>query len=137
MELWTVTLPLLVLQALGMAMVVSPLSTAVMLATPDADTGLASGINHAVARAAGLIAVAALGAAAGIVFSLTADGALPGIEFGARPETALDPAAEALRVSASNYAFEVVAGVAALLALISAAVAWFTQPAWRAGKKPG
>jgi len=136
MQLWTVTLPLLVLQALGMAMVVSPLSAAVMLATPDADTGLASGINHAVARAAGLIAVAALGAASGIVFALTTDGALPGVEFGALPETQLDAAAEALRVAASNHAFEVVAGVSALLAFASAGIAWFTQPAWAAGKRP-
>ena len=68
MLLWEVTLPILVLSAAGMAMLVSPLSAAVMLATPDADTGLASGVNNAVARAAGLIAVAALGAVASVVF---------------------------------------------------------------------
>ena len=69
MLLWEVTLPILALNAAGMAMLVSPLSAAVMLATPDSDTGLASGVNNAVARAAGLMAVAALGAVASLVFA--------------------------------------------------------------------
>ena len=69
MLLWEVTLPILALNAAGMAMLVSPLSAAVMLATPDSDTGLASGVNNAVARAAGLMAVAALGAVASVVFA--------------------------------------------------------------------
>ena len=41
MLVWQVTVPILLLQAAGMAMLVSPLSAAVMRATPDADTGLA------------------------------------------------------------------------------------------------
>ncbi|MGE3305946.1 MAG: MFS transporter [Rhizobiaceae bacterium] len=136
MQMWTVTLPLLGLQALGMAMLVSPLSAAVMLATPDADTGLASGVNNAVARAAGLIAVAALGAVAAIVFAATAGDAGTGLEFGARPDTAPDPAAETLRVAASNQAFAVIAWVSAALCLVAALVAWLTQPSWRPGEKP-
>ena len=70
MLLWQVTLPVLLLNAAGMAMLVSPLSAAVMLATPDRHTGLASGVNNAVARAAGLMAVAALGAVASVVFAV-------------------------------------------------------------------
>ena len=66
MLLWQVTLPVLLLSAAGMALLVSPLSAAVMLATPDRHTGLASGVNNAVARAAGLMAVAALGAVASV-----------------------------------------------------------------------
>ena len=82
MLLWQVTLPVLLLNAAGMAMLVSPLSAAVMLATPDRHTGLASGVNNAVARAAGLMAVAALGAVASVVFAATAGANLPGSSSG-------------------------------------------------------
>jgi len=128
MDLWRVTLPLLVLQGAGMALLVSPVSAAVMLATPDSDTGLASGINHAVARAAGLIAVAGLGSIAGIVFNNVYGGAASGVEFGALPAAPLPADAEALRVAASNAAFEAICYAASVLCLVSAAIAWFTQP---------
>jgi len=77
MQLWTVTFPILIVKGLGMAVLISPLSTAVMRATPDEDTGLASGVNNAVARAAGLIAVAALGAVAALVFAAASGGGAP------------------------------------------------------------
>lgn len=129
MQLWTVTFPAMLLQGAGMALMVSPLSTAVMMATPDSDTGLASGVNNAVARAAGLIAVAGLGSVAGLVFAAVMGGAqVTGVEFGAAPEAALDAGAEALRIDASNRAFQAIALISAVLCLISAAVAWWTQP---------
>ena len=137
MMLWEVTVPVYLLGAAGMALLISPLSAAVMLATPDADTGLASGVNNAVARAAGLIAVAAFGAMASLVFASVAGGALPGIEFGQKVTTALDPAAEALRVAAANRAFQAIAAAASAICFLAAAIAWFTQPSWRAGEKPG
>jgi len=130
MRMWEVTLPILLLQAAGMAMLVSPLSTAVMLATSDSDTGLASGVNNAVARAAGLMAVAALGAVASVVFASVLGGGMIGIEFGARPESALEPAAEALRIAASNRAFQAIAGISAAMCFLAATIAWFTQPSW-------
>ncbi len=136
MAMWSVTLPILALHAVGMALLVSPLSAAVMLATPDTDTGLASGVNHAVARAAGLLAVAGLGALAALIFAAQGAGALPGVEYGAVVEPPLDAAAEAIRVGAANRAFAAVAGVAALMCLISAAIAWFTQPSWERGRGP-
>ena len=120
MLLWQVTLPVLLLNAAGMAMLVSPLSAAVMLATPDRHTGLASGVNNAVARAAGLMAVAALGAVASVVFAATAGADLPGIEFGARVTAALDPQSEALRVAASNHAFQAIATIAAAMCVLAA-----------------
>ena len=91
MMLWEVTVPIYVVGAAGMAMLISPLSAAVMLATPDADTGLASGVNNAVARAAGLIAIAALGAVASVVFGLVAGAALPGVEFGEKSTALIRP----------------------------------------------
>lgn len=128
--MWQVWFPILFLQAAGMAMLVSPLSAAVMLATPDSDTGLASGVNNAVARAAGMTAVAALGAVASIAFAGVLDGRLPGVEYGARPSVPLDAAAEALRLEATNAAFAAVSAIAAAACLLAAAIAWTTQPAW-------
>jgi EmrB/QacA subfamily drug resistance transporter len=59
-------LPGIVVFALGMALTIAPLTAAVLAAAPVEKAGLASAVNNAVARAAGLIAVAALPAAAGI-----------------------------------------------------------------------
>ena len=61
-SVWFVLIPLVTLMGLGMGLVVSPLSTAVMTSVDDGDTGIASGVNNAVARVAGLVAVALLGA---------------------------------------------------------------------------
>jgi EmrB/QacA subfamily drug resistance transporter len=59
-------LPGSLLQGLGMAMVVAPLTATVLAAAPDALAGIASGVNNAVARAAQLLAVAALPVAVGL-----------------------------------------------------------------------
>ena len=59
-------LPAIVVFALGLALTVSPLTATVLAAAPIEHAGLASAVNNAVARAAGLIAVAVLPAAAGL-----------------------------------------------------------------------
>ena len=59
-------LPGSLLQGLGMAITVTPLTATVLAAAPDALAGVASGVNNAVARAAQLLAVAALPAAVGL-----------------------------------------------------------------------
>jgi EmrB/QacA subfamily drug resistance transporter len=59
-------LPGVVLFGLGLATLVAPLTAAVLAAAPDRNAGVASGVNNAVARAAGLLAVAALPAVAGL-----------------------------------------------------------------------
>ncbi|WP_116450044.1 MFS transporter [Blastococcus litoris] len=59
-------LPGSVLQGLGMALTVAPLTATVLGAAPDTMAGVASGVNNAVARAAQLLAVAALPVAVGL-----------------------------------------------------------------------
>jgi EmrB/QacA subfamily drug resistance transporter len=127
-QFWALTLPLLTVMGLGMAALVSPLSTAVMAAAPDEDSGQASGINNAVARAGGLIAIAALGALASAVYVHTFAAAGASGEFGARPAVALAPIAEAARVAATTAAFQWVAGICAALCFLAAVIAWTTQP---------
>jgi EmrB/QacA subfamily drug resistance transporter len=59
-------LPPVVLFGLGLALLVAPLTATALDALGDARAGIASGVNNAVARAAGLLAVAVLPLAAGL-----------------------------------------------------------------------
>ncbi|MGH8969553.1 MAG: MFS transporter, partial [Actinomycetes bacterium] len=53
-------LPPVLVFGLGLAVTVAPLTATVLAAAPDRHAGLASGVNNAVARVAGMLAVAAL-----------------------------------------------------------------------------
>jgi EmrB/QacA subfamily drug resistance transporter len=63
---WTDVLPASVVFGAGITVLVAPLTTAVLAAAPMEQTGIASGINNAVARTASLLAVAAIPPIAGI-----------------------------------------------------------------------
>jgi EmrB/QacA subfamily drug resistance transporter len=63
---WSDVFPGIVLFGLGMATLVAPLTAAVMAAAPPDLVGTASGVNNAVSRAAGLLAVAVLPALGGL-----------------------------------------------------------------------
>ncbi|MFL6154596.1 MAG: MFS transporter [Marmoricola sp.] len=62
----TAVFPGMLLFAIGLTSLVSPLTTAVLAAAPDRHAGVASGINNAVARAGSLLSVAALPALVGL-----------------------------------------------------------------------
>jgi EmrB/QacA subfamily drug resistance transporter len=66
---WLGVIPAITLMGLGMALVVAPLSTAIMTRLPESRSGVASGINNAVSRIAGLVAVAAMGSLAATLYA--------------------------------------------------------------------
>ncbi len=70
-------LPGVVVFGLGLSMTVAPLTAAVLAGAPPHHSGIASGVNNAVARVAGLLAVAVVGAVCAAQFASTLDARLP------------------------------------------------------------
>jgi EmrB/QacA subfamily drug resistance transporter len=89
---WTELLPAILLFALGLAATVAPLTAAVLADADEHNAGIASGVNNAIARVAGLLAVAAIGAVVAAQFNAQFDDRL-----GNRP---LSPAGQATAVAA-------------------------------------
>ncbi|HUY58994.1 MAG TPA: MFS transporter [Solirubrobacteraceae bacterium] len=69
----TEVLPGVVLLGIGLSITVAPLTAAILNAAPATHSGVASGINNAVARIAGLIAIAVVGAVVASGFSSQVD----------------------------------------------------------------
>jgi predicted cobalt transporter CbtA len=63
---WSDVLPGVVVLGLGVACTVAPLTEAALTAAPPQHAGVASGFNNAVARTAGLLAVALVPGAVGL-----------------------------------------------------------------------
>jgi EmrB/QacA subfamily drug resistance transporter len=81
-------LPGVLIFALGLSMTVAPL-TAAVLAGSEHQAGIASGVNNAVARVAGLLGTAAVGAAVAGSFVSSLDQHLSGVRLGPAADAAV------------------------------------------------
>ncbi len=145
---WTGFLPGVAVMGLGMALVVSPLTSVIFAAVDKNQSGIASGVNTAVARAASLVAIAGLGLLVTSGFSRSLSQRLEGLntppairatlQKNANKLAALevpkntDPALkksleDAIKTSYVD-GYRQMMLLAALLALLSGAVGWFSSP---------
>ncbi|MDB5410759.1 MAG: transporter [Rhodospirillales bacterium] len=94
-DYWRGLLPATLVLAIGLVLSVAPLTTTVMGAVDPGHAGTASGINNAVARIAGLLAVAVLSLVFQARFDVTIDRR---IAASAAPETKRPPAGGGLTI---------------------------------------
>ena len=137
---WTTFFPAVVVLGFGMALSVAPLTTTVMSAVSGNRAGIASGVNNAVSRTAGLLGVAILGIVILTAYSAGLDRRLSQLSVSDEARTSIDEqrgrlAATELPAGVSDQArielkkaidesfvhgFRVVMTIAAALALASA-----------------
>lgn len=70
---WTQLFPAILVFGLGLSITVAPLTAAILGDVPKEQAGIASAVNNAVARVAGLLAIAAVGAIVALQFGYTLD----------------------------------------------------------------
>lgn len=84
--------PALVVFGLGLALTVAPLTATVLGAVETRHAGVASGVNNAIARVAGLIAIAALGAFIASRYVSSVDAHLTGLSLSHAAHAAVETA---------------------------------------------
>jgi EmrB/QacA subfamily drug resistance transporter len=88
----TELLPAMILFGLGLSMTVAPLTTTVLDSVEERHVGVASGVNNAVARTAGVLAIAALGAVISAQFSSSLDERVAGGQLSPQAQAAIGDA---------------------------------------------
>ncbi len=151
---WRAFFPAIVILGFGMAVTIAPLTTVVMNSVGEDRVGAASGVNNAVARVAGVLAIAVLGIVMVNAFALHLDHRLAQLSLspdvlqglkaneielaGLQVPAGLDPGMKAsVRESigaAFVFGFRIVILICAGLSLASAAVSWLMIPA--SGDRP-
>jgi MFS family permease len=109
---WSHVVPCAALAGVGLGLVVAPLTAAAMQGAEDGEQGAASGVNNAVARVAGLIAVALLGRLAATAYGPGSPG------FGLTGDTPAHLAATGAAFGAVAFSASLMAALAAVLALL-------------------
>jgi EmrB/QacA subfamily drug resistance transporter len=138
-DYWTTYLPGLLIMGLGMGLTVAPLTTTVMGSVSSDHAGVASGINNAVSRQAGVVAIAVFGAVALVSFSHALDTKTARISMtpaqqaalhaqasklgDAKPPDGLDASAAVAVANAIDRAF---VGTFRVIALIAAGMCWIS-----------
>jgi EmrB/QacA subfamily drug resistance transporter len=153
---WTAFFPAFVVLGTGMAISVAPLTTVAMNSVEQERAGTASGINNAVARVAGVLAVAVLGALMAEAFAYSLRRSLPSLNLNVgivhqlesnvtklgsldAPPGVDSQTAAAIRSAISDafiFGFRLIVLVCAVLATASAGVAWRKIPAESAARAP-
>lgn len=145
---WKTFFPAVIVLGFGMAVTVAPLTTVVMSSVDQDRVGTASGINNAVARVAGLLAIAVLGIVMvnafgsrlhrsladltlppSVVQEVQADEVkLAGLQVPAGLNSSTEAAIKESVGQAFVFGFRIVMLISAGLAVASAAVAWLMIP---------
>lgn len=141
----TDVLPGILVFGLGLSATVAPLTATVLDSVEERHVGIASGVNNGIARVAGLLAIAVLGAVISAYFGSTLDNNLGDRPLGPRadqtisdakaqplavPTTGQLPPTQAARVStasadASTSAFHLGIGIAGVLMIVGGIVSGF------------
>jgi len=147
-DYWKTFFPAVLVLGLGMAITVAPLTTVVMNSIDEDRAGTASGINNAVARVAGVLAVAVLGIVmvsafasrldqrlatlglpSGTMRQIQADeNKLAGLQVPRGPGQDADAAIKRSIGEAFVFGFRIVMLICTLLSVASAVVAWLMIP---------
>jgi EmrB/QacA subfamily drug resistance transporter len=98
-------LPAMLVFGFGLVLTVAPLTAAVLAAVDDSRSGVASGVNNAISRVAGLIAIAVVGSVVAAQFNSSLDQKLAGRPLSPPAQTALASARDRpLAVAEPRYA---------------------------------
>jgi EmrB/QacA subfamily drug resistance transporter len=107
---WTTFFPAIVVLGFGMALVIAPLTTTAMNSVSGSHSGLASGVNNAVSRTAGLLAIPVLGIFVFLVFSGGLDARVQGLDLSEQAQQQLE--AEKVNLGGAQVPSDVSEGTA-------------------------